>query len=151
MLLSLALAAAAPGIRAVKVQHDSVQEMLRLSAKEGEALQSLNDLRRVTAALREAQAFGSAQRPITLVVAALATVLPAGAAIVALRVDSTGGSLVVMSSSAAAVVAGVEHAPGVVQAEIEGPVTREVLNGTSAERVTVRFRLGTAAARRSRE
>jgi hypothetical protein len=99
------------------------------------------ELRRVTAALDEVAAFDASRRPATTLLAELTRALPDGAAMVALRIDSAGGSLVAVAPRAPAVLMPLERVPGIRAPEIVGPVTREVLGGREVERVTVRFAL----------
>ncbi len=99
----------------------------------------------VTRALGEVAAFDAGRRPVTLILGALARALPAQSAVVALHVDSLGGSVVALAPRAGAVLTALEHVPGVAAPEIVGPVTRELTGSDAAhqidvERATMRFR-----------
>jgi len=73
-------------------------------------------------------------------------VLPEGSAITTLRVDSTRGTIVVLTARATEVVSQLDTIGLLVTPEIVGPVTREVISGRELERVTVRFGLAIGGA-----
>ena len=67
--------------------------------------------------------------------------MPAGSALVSLRVDSAEGTLVVIADHAAGVVPSLEREAGLVHPAIVGPVMRETVNGVELERAAIQFRL----------
>ena len=70
----------------------------------------------------------------------LAATLPIGTAMTHLQVDSTGGSMVVLTSSTDGVMKGLAQSPLFVAPEIVGPVTRERVGNRELERLSLRFR-----------
>jgi hypothetical protein len=108
----------------------------------------------VTGALREVATFDRDRRSATLLLASVTRALPRGGALVNMRTDSTGGTIVALVPRAAPFVESLEHVPLVATPSIIGPITREVANTTEVERVTVRFHwadLPATSARTSRQ
>jgi hypothetical protein len=138
--VSLAMAVLAPGLSARVAEHRAIAHLASIAAPAYAAQRVARDLGLVTQALGEVGAFDRARRPATVLLASLARALPEGAALLALHVDSAGGSVVALSPRAGAVLTGLERVSGVVAPEIGGPVTREVVGGRELERATVRFR-----------
>lgn len=143
---SLAAALFLPVVSASRAGAEAAARADSLRDRRRTALVAEAELRRVTAALAEVAAFDASRRPTTVLLAELTRALPDGAAMVALRVDSAGGSLVAVAPRAPAVLMPLERVPGVRVPEIVGPVTREVMAGREVERVTVRFALDTVPA-----
>jgi hypothetical protein len=106
-----------------------------------------SDLVHVSRALDEVAAFDSDRHPATLLVNDLARALPTGGALVTLRVDSAGGTLVALAPRAAILIERLEHVPGLATPTFVGPVTREVAAGSEVERVAIHFRWARASAR----
>lgn len=104
----------------------------------------------MSAALAEVAVFDAVHPSATLLLADLTRALPEGSAILTLRIDTAGGTLVALAPRAAAVLSPLGHIPGIVAPEIIGPMTREVADGRELERVTLRFRID-AHHRRTRE
>jgi hypothetical protein len=97
------------------------------------------DLAHVTTALEEVAAFDRDRHPATLLVHDLARALPVGGALVTLRVDSVGGTLVALAPRAAALIERLEHVSSLSTPSFIGPVTREVAANSEVERVAIRF------------
>jgi hypothetical protein len=138
--LSLILAVLAPGLGARLAEHRSIAHLAMIAAPTRAAQRIARDNDLVTRALGEVASFDHGRRPLTVLMAALARSLPDGAALLALHVDSAGGSVVALTPRAGALLARLETVPGLAGPEITGPVTRETAGGHEIERVTVRFR-----------
>jgi hypothetical protein len=138
--LSLVLALLAPGLGARAAEHRSIAHLATIAAPTRSAQRVARDNDLVTRALGEVASFDRGRRPVTVLMAALAKALPDGAALLALHVDSAGGSVVAFTPRAGALLARLETVPGLAAPEITGPVTRETAGGHEVERVTVRFR-----------
>jgi Tfp pilus assembly protein PilN len=106
-----------------------------------------SDLVHVSRALDEVAAFDSDRHPATLLLNDLARVLPTGGALVTLRVDSAGGTLVALAPRAAILIERMEHVAGLTTPTFVGPVTREVAGGSEVERVAIHFNWAGASAR----
>lgn len=140
--VALILAVLAPGLGARVAEHRAIAHLAKIGAPTRAAGQVAHDNELVTRALGEVAVFDRGRRPVTMLMAALAKALPEGAALLALHVDSAGGSVVAFAPRAGALLARLETVPGLAAPEITGPVTREVVAGHEVERVTVRFRWG---------
>jgi hypothetical protein len=138
-VLALVLAAVAPALAARRVEGRATAQLKRLGPSETRALAAARDLGLVTAALGEVAAFEQSARISTLELRDLANALPSGAALLAVHMDSLGGSIVAIAPRAGAVVTPLDHIPWLASPEIVGPVTREQSGGHEVERVTVRF------------
>jgi len=103
-----------------------------------EAAASVADLRQVSGALAQVAEFQSARRSAAEFLGVLGRVLPQGAVVASLRLDSAHASVVVLGPRAGEVVAALETVKGLTGAEVVGPVTREAVGGRLLERVTVR-------------
>jgi hypothetical protein len=141
------LAAAAPGFGAQIDRARASRDLALLSATARDAAGADEELRRMSRALAESDAFAASRRSPTELLGGLALALPAGAALVLLRVDSAGGTLVMLAPHAARAIAALDSVPGITAPEIVGPVTRETIANRAVERVTVHFRLSTPVAK----
>ncbi|MBB4638029.1 hypothetical protein [Longimicrobium terrae] len=138
-LAALTFTALAPALRAMRAEDEAAARIAKVQSRHRAAAETERELVRVTAGLREAAAFGAGSYSPLLLLSDLTAALPAGSALITLRVDTAGGSLVALSPRAEAVVQPLEKVPGLVSPEIVGPVTRESLLGRELERVTIRF------------
>ena len=138
-LLAPALAAGATGRRARA-------ELASIATHRAEAARVHGNLALVTAALAEVASLAQGRRSSLELLAQLTAVLPEGSAITTLRVDSTRGTIVVLTARATEVVSQLDTIGLLVTPEIVGPVTREVISGRELERVTVRFGLAIGGA-----
>jgi hypothetical protein len=138
--LALVLAVLAPGLGARLTEHRAIAHLATIARPTRAAQRVARDNDLVKRALGEVASFDRGRRPATLLMAALAKALPEGAALLALHVDSAGGSVVAFAPRAGALLTRLETVPGLAAPEITGPVTRETAGGQEVERVTVRFR-----------
>jgi len=130
----------APGMSASIDTARAAREMRAVAAPAREAAAAAQDYERMSRALAFADAFAAGRRPPLALLAHLTQSLPEGAALVTLRTDSAGGTLVLLAPHAARAVAAMEHVSGIAGLEITGPVTKEVDGARELERATVRFR-----------
>jgi hypothetical protein len=139
-MLALTAAALAPGVAAHRAERQATAQLAVLAPRETQALAVSRDLVLVTSALGQVAAFAASARVPTLLLRDLANALPTGAALLAMHLDSLGGSIVAIAPRAGAVVTPLDHIAWLASPEIIGPVTREKADGRDLERVTVRFR-----------
>jgi hypothetical protein len=140
LALSATAALVAPGIAAMRASHVAEARLAQLAPRRAAAVGVEIEVARVSAALAEVSAFDAKRRSRTLFVAGLSDALGEESAVVALRIDSAGGSIVVIAPRAAPVLARLERVAGVGATEIVGPVTKELVASRELERVTIRFR-----------
>lgn len=126
-LLAIAAAAAVPGVLAQREAARASAELEALAPERARAADVERELRRVTGALGDADEFLRTRRTMTGLLAAFTDALPEGTALVALRVDSAGGTAVVLGRRATALAGALEQVPWIASPELVGPVTREVL------------------------
>jgi Tfp pilus assembly protein PilN len=136
----IASALAARGLAAVRARDDAEIVLTRLSGDYRSALADRSDLQTIAKVLDQVAEFEATRQSVTLLLGVLARVLPERTALTALRVDSAGGTIVVLGPSAANMMSTLENAPGLDSPEMVGPITQEVVAGERLERVTVRFR-----------
>lgn len=137
--VALASAILAPTLTARYVAAQATGALAALARQRRAAEGAESDLVHVSRALDEVAAFDSDRHPATLLVNDLARALPTGGALVTLRVDSAGGTLVALAPRAAALIERLEHVPGLATPTFVGPVTREVAASSEVERVAIRF------------
>ncbi len=149
----LGTATGAPGLAASRAAGRARTHLQAVAHRRAQAVAAERNLRQVSSALAEVNGFSTARRSVTLLLEDLTRALPEGSALVALTVDSVGGSVVALAPQASAVLAALEHVPSVAAPEIVGPVTREALARDAThesagqppvpvefQRVAVRFR-----------
>jgi hypothetical protein len=138
-LIALTLTAVAPTIA---IRHAGARAEVGLSTLARErrgAEASEAELTRVSAALGEVALFDQNRRSVTILLSDLARALPSGSAMVSLRVDSAGGTLVALAPRAAALIERLEDVPDLATPSFIGPVTREVAASAEVERVAIHF------------
>ena len=99
-------------------------------------------------ALAQVATFDASRRSVTLILAQLERALPENAALVTVRLDTAGGTMVILAPRAAAALAALDSVPAVVAPVIIGPVTKEMAGTRELERATIQFRLGAVAGRK---
>lgn len=134
LLVTAPIAAARHAARAAADAHALIE------TDEMVALRKTEDLRRVSDLLTDLSGRRAERRSTIELLGALTTVLPEGAALTHLRVDTAGGALVVLAPSTDAVLAGLGGMTSVAGLELVGPVTKERVGGRDLERLNVRFR-----------
>lgn len=139
-----------PGMLRVRQAHRAARVLADLAASRHSYGAAMLRLDAATKQLDELARFDATRDRMTVLLDQLATALPADAAIIALRADSLGGSLVAIGPDAAELIDALEHVSCIASPEIVGPITHEVTQGTTtaptpgparptAQRVTVRF------------
>lgn len=130
----------APGLAAERASRDARRVLAVLSETRQAATLADADLRSITSVLNDVARFDAARRSALLLLSGLTKVLPERSALLTLRTDSAGGTLVALAPRAAQVVTPLERMTGITRVQIVGPVTREVLGTQQLERITLQFR-----------
>jgi len=159
--LAVIAAVVSPGLAATFAASRATHHLHVVTTRRQDALRGADSLAQVTTALREAAAFSDRRHSVTVLLAELARVLPPRSALVAFHIDSSGGTLVALTPDASALLANIEHLPGIAAPELVGPVTSEPIQSVAAvnpptppqpaslrtlDRVTVRFRVAATSA-----
>jgi hypothetical protein len=156
LVIALVAALATPGLSATLSARRAAAHVRAGAVHRRTALATRDSLARATAALAQVTQFSATRRPATFTLRALTNALPKGSALLALQIDSAGGTLVALAPKTAALVAALASDPFLGNVEVVGPVTRESVPGTpvsgsptppprDVERVTVRFRFAKAS------
>jgi hypothetical protein len=152
--IALASALLVQPLIARRAAAESASALSAMAGDRREAVAMESSLARVSGALGEIAAFDRGRRAMTFLLADLARLLPTGSALVTLRTDSVGGTIVALAPRAAPLIEKLEQVRGIATVTIVGPVTREVAGAAEVERVTIAFRwnaiVGTAAQAASR-
>ena len=138
--LALVMAVLAPGLAARVAEHRAIIHATGISRCDACSSTRCRGSRSRHIGSRRGRRVRGGGRPVTFLAVALAHALPDGAALLALHVDSSGGSVVALAPRAAALLTRLEQVPHLAALEIVGPVTRETDSGHAVERVTIRFR-----------
>jgi hypothetical protein len=146
-ILAAASAIAGPSLVATHSARDARSRLRSMETRVAEAESKETELSRVSRALSEVAGFQRSRRSATALLVDLARALPKEAALVALDVDTTGGTLVALGARASQVTTALEKVKEIASPEIVGPVTRESVGSREVERVTVRFRFAGRAKR----
>jgi hypothetical protein len=133
--------AAGPGIRASLAAREARIATAPLRAALQTAHRIDAELRAVSADIDGIQRYASSRRSSLGLVAGLAQTLPESTAIVSLRVDTLGGTMVTLSRRAADIVPQLRDVAGIATSHLYGSATREIVAGASLERATIRFAL----------
>ncbi len=156
LVVALVAALATPGLSATLSARRTAAHVRAGAVQRRTALATRDSLARATAALSQVTLFAATRRPATFTLRALTNALPKGSALLALQIDTAGGTLVALAPKTAVLVAALAADPFLGNVEVVGPVTRESVPGTpvsgsptpsrrEAERVTVRFRFAKAS------
>lgn len=140
----------APGVGATVAQRQAERRLTGLAEVRRSVVLAERELAKVTRALAEVAAFDSGAIPATMLLADLTRVMPEGSAIAALRITGDRGTLALLAPRSAAVLSAIERVAGIEGAEIVGPVTREVVETRTVERLSIRFRFSEASRRARR-
>jgi hypothetical protein len=128
-----------PGLLAWHTVRHSRAVVASLARHRGDALRTERELDVVMRAIGTVADFEQRRMSKTSLLAQLSEALPNGSALSTLKVDSTGGMVIGVAPHAADIVHALESIPGVTHVEIVGPVSHDVANAASFDRVTVRF------------
>lgn len=136
---SVTLALAAPLVSARLVERAALRAHDKIRQHEVSALTTAFELGRVSEALAAVADRDSQRRSSIDLLAHLAALLPSGAALTHLELDSVGGTLIALAPSADGVLKGISESTLIGAPEIVGPVTRERAGARDVERLTLRF------------
>lgn len=136
---SIVVAMVAPGVLSMRRTGQARSHLAVLRKKVGEADKVQRDLAEATTELNLVSKFQASRRSTTLLLGELAMALPESTAITALRIDSVGGSLSILTPHAAAAVESMSAVPGLHRVQVTGSMTRETTNGVDLERAAIRF------------
>jgi hypothetical protein len=139
LLLGTVWALLAPGLAAARAGDEARAVLDSLSEGRNAALIAVASLQRITSVLEEVADFEASRQHSTLFLSALTEALPERSALLMLRFDTAGGTVVAVGPRAAQVVAPLERIAGITGLELVGPVTPEAVGSDRAERVTLRF------------
>ena len=134
-----------PSLRAVRAARRASIELLALQADWRAAAAAESELALVTGALGEVSTFERKRHSATFLMTELTRALPNASALVAVRIDTAGGTLVALTPHAAPLLERLDRMTMIISPAIIGPITREVLAGAEVERVTVGFRWADAS------
>lgn len=123
--LALVAAVAAPGVSARWHARQAERALLLLGPTTRAMALTERALATTDDGLRAHAAFDARRRSAIGLLEQLTQVLPEGAALVALRMDSVGGTLMALTPRAGALVAALDTLPLLAAVEVLGPVTRE--------------------------
>ncbi len=134
--------ALAPALVASRQATIARTELASFDAPTRRALTELASLDAVTSALEAYGATAARRQSAIAFLSRLTVALPSETALLMIRLDSLGGTLVAVGPRASTLVSRLDSMPAVSAPEIVGPVTREVVAGRELERATVRFARG---------
>lgn len=138
--ISWILAAAAHAVGLWRAQRRANLELDGLSRSAAQALRLRADLAATSAALAQLHGYDAGRVRPAVVLADIARALPDSAFVTALRLDERGGGVIVgFAPSAGGVARRLAGIAGFREVRLEGPVTREVVDGLARERFAIRF------------
>jgi hypothetical protein len=138
--LSFAAAVIAPAISSSLAQRSAERHLRAVASPVRDVLRNQRELEQITSALADAAAFSHSRRPVIILLGSLSRSLPDSSVLVTLRIDSIGGTAVLLTNRTAEALRAFDNVAGVYAPEIVGPVTKEVNAGRELERATIRFR-----------
>lgn len=143
-IAAIVVAGVIPGVTSTIAARRATVHLRAIAPLRRQAIATADSLRVVTAALDQIARFAARRRPATSVLAGITSALPPTSAVVALDVDTLGGTFVALTPDAGALVTRMSRDSELGGIQIVGPVTREAVTGPGAaarqlERVAVRF------------
>jgi hypothetical protein len=148
LCLAIVAAIATPVVSRIVRAHRTARQLSTIGRRARDAEVAERDLARMSEALAEVATFEASRRSPTLILSQLTRALPENAALVTVRLDSAGGTMVILAPRAAAALAALDSVKAVVAPEILGPVTKEMAGTRELERATVQFRFGASPVRK---
>jgi hypothetical protein len=146
LCLAMVAALATPTVARTVGTHRIARQLSAIGRRARDAEAAERDLARMSEALAEVASFDASRRSPTLILSQLTRALPENAALVTVRLDTAGGTMVILAPRAAAALAALDSVKSVVAPEIIGPVTKEMTGTRELERATVQFRFGATRA-----
>jgi hypothetical protein len=139
--VSVLAALAVPPLFAVRSAARARQRLVLIAPEARKARGIERELNQISSTLQRVSEFAAERGPVTLLLARVNAALPEHAAIIALEIDSAGGTMVALAPRASQVTDALERVSGVANPQVVGPITPATTRAGVAERVTVRFRL----------
>jgi hypothetical protein len=130
----------APAISSSLAQRNAERHLHAVASPVRDVLTNERELQRITSALADAASFSHSRRPVIILLGSLSRSLPDSSVLVTLRIDSIGGTAVLLTNRTADALRAFDSVAGVDAPEIVGPVTKEINAGRELERATIRFR-----------
>jgi hypothetical protein len=129
----------APGLMAERAQARGSARLAELAARQTEVSAAQLALAQVTRALERGSEFANRRRRVLEFLAEVTERAPVTTAVLNLRVDSAGGTILALSPHGAELFAAVGQLPLVKGARITAQLTRETVESGELERVVLRF------------
>jgi len=148
LCLAIVAAIGTPVVARVVRAHRTSRQLAAIGRRARDAEAAERDLGRMSEALAEVASFDASRRSPTLILSQLTRALPENAELVTVRLDTAGGTMVILAPRAAAALAALDSVKAVVAPEIIGPVTKEMAGARELERATVQFRFGASQVRK---
>ena len=141
LVLSLSAVVAAPILAAVTSRMLDAKrlEMIADSARAAGLVEA--ELQQLGRSLRALSEFERSRPSASILLARLTQALPRGSALTAFRMDSSEAAVVTIGRNVMAVLASLETVPAIAGLKATAPVTREIVNGVTLERVSLAFTL----------
>jgi hypothetical protein len=130
-----------PSISDAIMARRAKSEFSRISPAAARALRTQAELTKMTRALEEVAAFARSRQSQVLLLSDITRSIPTDAALTMLQVDSTTGTIVIVAPRVAHALAGLDTSAAVIDAEIVGPVTKEIIGSKEFDKASVHFRL----------
>jgi hypothetical protein len=127
-----------PALSARRTAHIAALELRELASAHREAMALYRRAQEVDATIAAVRAF-TARPSVLSRLASITRALPLDAAMIALSMDTTGGSMVMVSDRAVNVLAALDSAAAFRSPQVAGPVTPERIDDAQLERATIRF------------
>jgi hypothetical protein len=124
---------------AERAQARGSARLAELAARQTEVSAAQLALAQVTRALERGSEFANRRRRVLEFLAEVTERAPVTTAVLNLRVDSAGGTILALSPHGAELFAAVGQLPLVKGARITAPLTRETVESGELERVVLRF------------
>jgi hypothetical protein len=135
VVVSLASSVVAPTYQRLRDE----SRLATISHQADEAATAAMALSKQGITLRAVDQFYVAGPSPTLILHRLSEAIPAGVAIISLRFDSAGGTLVLLGERVIRTLELVDSLPEISETQVATPLTRETLNGREVERLALRF------------
>jgi hypothetical protein len=144
VFLAFLAALSARGLAAARQVSKDGARLASLRSTSAEWAPVGQQLREASGGLNQVARFYATRRSAVQLLDAISRALPDSTAIVTLRVDSAGGSMTLVSTSAASIVPSLAGLTLIEQPRIVGAVTRESVGGARVQRIAIRFRFPSA-------
>jgi hypothetical protein len=130
----------APGLTASRAAASAAAQLDRQRLRQRDVAAANYALVRSTDALTQVADFAAQRRTATTLLGSIAAALPDSTAIVSVRIDSVGGTIVALTPRGAALLPAMRQVAEIDSTQFGSPVSREIVDGRELERVALRFR-----------